>query len=198
MFNRPGVASKVPCLAGFCRTVLIAGLLMMPTLLAAREKPYRAEGVRILAMAVQSAGREETLATGEDGILGRLKAEGVTEEEIVDGSVVAGIVYCCGGKISEKTRLAFYVPPGMVVSKGDIVEIALGRAPDKKRKDAGRLNRAVTLHENLLTEGGACRWDPPEDGLWMRVLYCPWMEERGWVYQGGLNKTWYLPVANSP
>jgi hypothetical protein len=52
------------------------------------------EGTHILVMVVQLASRAETVATGESGALGLLRANGVSDEDIRDGSVTAGIKYC--------------------------------------------------------------------------------------------------------
>ncbi len=163
-----------------------------PAKTLAREKPHRAPGTHKLAMVVQVAGSDEILATGDEGILGRMRAEGIRDEDILrDGSVAVGIVYCCGGSISMKTRLMFYVPPGLTLAAGDVVEIELGREANKKQKDPGAINRAVARHESIEDEDGQCRWDPENDALWMRVLRCDWMESQGWLYEGGLDKTWY-------
>ena len=180
-----------------CRMLSIAAVLsaLSPAALA-KEKPHQAPGVHKLAMVVRLATAAETEATGESGAYGRMRAEGIPGEDIVrNGSVAMGIVYCCGGKISEKTRLMFYVPPALTLAVGDVVEVKLGRTADRKKRDPSLINRAVARHESLEDASGECRWLPENDALWMRVLYCEWMEARGWAYAGGLEPTWYLPAA---
>jgi hypothetical protein len=158
------------------RRVMILGALFLFAVLpaAAKEKPYRAEGARVLVMVAQLASRDETLATGDHGALGLLKSQGIRPEEIRDGTVAVGIVYCCGGKISKETRLMFYSPPEIQLAVGDVAEMEFGRKPDKKHQDRGKLNKVVAVRESFEDESGACRWDPEDDKLWMRVLYCDW------------------------
>jgi hypothetical protein len=47
-------------------------------------------------------------------------------------------------------------------------------------------------------EGGRCRWDPPNEKLWMRVIYCDWMLGENWQFKGGLHKGWFRPAAADP
>ena len=45
---------------------------------------------------------------------------------------------------------------------------------------------------------GPCWWDPKNEILWRRVIYCDWMPQEGWVNQEGFNKFyigWYKPAA---
>lgn len=153
----------------------------------------RAEGSHVLVAVMDLALREQIMA--DPGAMDLLHASGVGDEAIRDGSVAVGIKYCCGGKISRDTMVMFYVPEGFTVAIGDVVEIETGRAANKRKGISGRVNRAVRIHESFEDETGACRWDPENDKLWMRVIYCDWMEAEGWLWQGGLNKTWYKPAA---
>jgi len=154
------------------------------------------EGAHVLVMVVQLATRAETIATGDDGALGVLRANGISEDEIRDGSVAAGIKFCCGGKVSMDTRLMFYVPPSFSVSEADVVEVAIGRPARKRRGDPGAINRAVRVRESLNDTSTACRWDPEDDRLWTRILYCDWMSAEGWQLERGLDKTWFRPAAD--
>jgi hypothetical protein len=155
------------------------------------------EGAHVLVMVVQLASRAETLATGEDGALGVLRANGISEDEIRDGSVAAGIKFCCGGKVSMDTRLMFYVPPSFGVSEADVVEVAIGRPARRRRGDPGAINRAIRIRESLNDTNAACHWDPEDDRLWTRILYCDWMSEEGWQLERGLDKTWFRPAADA-
>lgn len=174
--------------------LLLAGLVFTGNSFA-KDKPYRAEGARVMAMVVQLASRAETLGSGADSVRALLQAEGIGEDLIKDGSVAIGVVYCCGGKISRDTALVFYVLPELELVEGDIVEVVLGRNADRKKNVPGKLNRAVVMRENIEDADGSCHWDPEDDRMWMRVLECTWMEPEGWIFQGGLNKTWYKPAS---
>jgi hypothetical protein len=173
-------------LLAFCTSVLCV---------SAADAKALPEGTHILAMVVQTFDRTSIVDSGEQGMLGRLLAEGITDADISDGSVALGIVYCCGGKITQETAIAFYVPPEYRLQEGDVVEVSLGRIVSKKeikRGDKGTVNRAVSVRESFKDETGVCRWDPPNETLWMRVLYCDWMLGEGWKRRGGLSPGWYL------
>lgn len=176
----------------------IAGLLLCLFGGGVAAKPYP-EGTHVMVMTAELATREQLLASsGEEGILGQLLAEGVDPDSITDGSVAIGIIYCCGGSITRKTAVVFYLAPPMTTALGDVVEISVGYVPDKKerkRGELGKLNRAVAVRDNIDADAGACRWDPPNDALWMRVLYCDWMLGEGWERRGGLNPGWYKEFA---
>jgi hypothetical protein len=103
-----------------------------------------------------------------------LIASGVKDEEIRDGTVAFGRVYCCGGKADEAFAFAFYVPDETRVQRGDLVEVKSG--PGLKSGEIGTPVNTVTR----LVDKSACRWDPPDPRGLMRVLYCDWMEREGW------------------
>jgi hypothetical protein len=173
------------------RIMLICSACLCGTAIHAKEHP---EGTHILVMVVESVPKTDIVASGEAGGLGRLHAEGISDQAITDGSVAVGIVYCCGGKISKDTAVVFYVPPEFRTKQGDVVEVRLGRLASKKerkRGDLGTINRAVMIRESFADEQGACRWDPPNERLWMRVLYCDWMLGEGWDRRGGLSPGWF-------
>ncbi|MBT8423321.1 MAG: hypothetical protein KJP03_09405 [Gammaproteobacteria bacterium] len=173
--------------------VLIA-LLLAAGVSGAKDLP---EGTHVLVMVVETVSRENIMASGEQGMLGRLHAAGITDADITDGSIAVGIVYCCGGNISRETAMAFFVPPEFRTSQGDVVEVRLGRVASKKdlkRGDFGAINHALNVRESFNDETGACRWDPPNEKLWMRVLYCDWMLGEGWQRRGGLSPGWFRPA----
>jgi hypothetical protein len=127
-------------------------------------------------------------------------ASGVNDSEIVDGSVVVARVYCCGG-ISEdfssevvNARMLF-IPRGLNVARGDMVEVRTGRPP--KNEDAGLLNTVTRVVEKYEENKNIwnCWWDPKNDRLWLRVLYCNWMLKEGWVKQGGTYPAWFKAPA---
>lgn len=175
----------------FFRAISAAAVFSSVAALAADPHP---PGTRVAAMVVQVASLDELMASGDQGMLGRLREHGIADEELSDGSVAAGIVYCCGGGISKETMLVFYVPLDFRVTVGDVVEVSLGRVPTKKQRkkgDNGAINQALGVRGSFNDDSGTCRWDPENDTLWMRVLYCDWMLPEGWEYRGGLSKGWY-------
>jgi hypothetical protein len=116
-----------------------------------------------------------------------LLASGISDADLNDGSVVEARVYCCGGNIEQSSAPWCYVPPGIEVTVGDIIEIKMGQLPSNQ--NTGRVNTVIKVRQHGLSSG-SCRWVPDNPALWMRVLYCDWMKEEGWVERGGLYSTW--------
>jgi hypothetical protein len=117
-----------------------------------------------------------------------LLAAGIRDEEIVDGSMAVGRIFCCGGTAERPTRQAFYVPPGTTVALGDVVELRAGREPAPGARPQVNVATRVVQKEG---QGGTCRWEPQDPKLWMRVLYCDWMPAEGWVeLKTTLQHTW--------
>lgn len=126
-------------------------------------------------------------------------ASGIADSEIVDGSVAVARIYCCGGMTenfsSEKgSAIVLYVPKVLTVVPGDIVEFRAGRSPEKG--DVGLVNTVTRVVQRQAVEKGDCWWDPKDDRLWLRVLYCDWMPREGWVKQEGLHPAWYKPQSS--
>lgn len=120
-----------------------------------------------------------------------LIASGVGDTNIADGSIVVARIYCCGGSGEEALVIIVYVPNGVHVAVGDIVELRTGHPPE--RGEVGSLNtvtRVVQKHGDI---GNNCWWEPKDNRLWLRVLYCDWMPKEGWVKQGGFSPAWYRP-----
>jgi hypothetical protein len=119
------------------------------------------------------------------------------ESDIQDASVVMTAIYCCGGPMEKGEARAVYVPPGIKVEFGDIVEVRVGHPPEGGK--LGTPNTVTQIRQRVGEVGGSCRWYPPNEGLWMRFLYADWMPKEGWVKQGGLHPAWYKPpIAGSP
>ena len=123
-------------------------------------------------------------------------ASGIADTEIVDGSVVVARIYCCGGltkNLSPEKMYArlLYVPKGLSVAPGDIVEFRAGRFPE--RGDGGLLNRVTRVVQRNGPDNAACWWEPKDDRLRLRVLYCSWMLGEGWVKQEGDYPGWFKP-----
>jgi hypothetical protein len=121
-----------------------------------------------------------------------LIASGINDADLRDGSVAQGRVYCCDGP---NLNIWFYVPHGMDVGVGDIVEVKMGRQPEDENR--GTVNIATQVRHKRVDTEKHCRWDPPNERLWMRILYCDWMEKEGWVEKGGLDKTWAKPTSTT-
>src|SRR5215468_3451609 len=121
-----------------------------------------------------------------------LVKSGVNPSQIQDGSVAGARVYCCGGPNEEGTAILFYVPSGMNVEVGDIVEVRMGRQPDNG--DPGVVNTLAQIRQKHDAKDGPCRWVPPNPRLWVRELYCDWMPQEGWVEKTGMWKAWYKPA----
>jgi hypothetical protein len=137
------------------------------------------------------ASREEILALGVH--YKYLLDSGIKDSELRNGSLVEARVYCCGGKIEQTSAPWVYVPPGLDVKVGDIIEIKMGRSPDDH--EAGIVNTAVRVRQSGLSNG-TCKWIPENPALWMRVIYCDWMKEEGWIERGGLYNTWLKRLDN--
>ena len=118
-------------------------------------------------------------------------ASGISETEIKDGSFGIGRVHCCGGPNEKPNATCFYVPAGIRLKLGDIVEVRIGHPP--RKGEPGKLNTVTQVRQQAGDEQGSIRWDPPNERLWRRILYADWMPKEGWVYQGGLWNTWYKP-----
>jgi len=128
---------------------------------------------------------------------GVLLASGINQSEIRDGSIAAGRVICCGGPTEADTAMVFYVPEALPTEVGDIVEVKLGRVPEKAG-DVGTVNRATRVVQKGTGSGGACRWEPPNPRLWGRVLYCDWMPSEGWVQEGPSPVTYHTWIRKQP
>ena len=126
-----------------------------------------------------------------------LIAAGIPDAEIRDGSVVFVRVFCCGGPNEEATILMGYVPQGKAADLGDIVEIWSGQMVEEGDPPGPWPNTITRVLEDHAALARACRWDPDNPQLWMRVIRCDWMPSEGWVQQVGLYPVWIKPIAAS-
>jgi len=89
-----------------------------------------------------------------------------------------------------------FVPSGIKVEMGDIVEVRVGH-PEKKGVP-GALNTVLRIREKAGDANRMCRWEPPDERLWTRVLYADWMPQEGWLREKGsplvLYPPWYKPA----
>jgi len=143
-------------------------------------------GALRLTQVIQLASRDEILKLKEN--LDHLRASGVKDSDLKDGSVAAGRIYCCHESTEEGTAIWFYVPPDVAVALGDLVVVRMGREASKK--DPGTVNTVVEVREKKDAPDSKCSWDPPDNSMWTRVLYCTWMPAEGWMLKNGLHKTW--------
>jgi hypothetical protein len=150
-------------------------------------------GALRLAQITQVATREEILKLTVQ--LQHLVASGLKDADFQDGSLASGRVYCCHPSTDEGTAMWFYVPPDAPVQVGDIVVIRMGREPTKK--DPGIVNKLIEVRQKKDAPDSRCSWDPPDDKLWRRVLYCDWMPAEGWTLKTGAYKTWLKPASDA-
>jgi len=145
-------------------------------------------GALRLAEVMQFARRDEIVRLGVH--YEEILASGINDSDLSDSSIAVGRVYCCGGPAETRNAPFFYIPTDIAVELYDIVEIRMGRQPNQT--DPGVVNTVVRVRHKGISQS-PCRWVPEREGLWMRVLYCDWMEKEGWVEKGGLWKTWLKP-----
>ena len=123
-------------------------------------------------------------------------ATGTPDSEVVDGSLAAARVYCCGGISQEFSservyKIFLFVPKGLKIEVGDFVEVKVARSPTKG--DNGSLNTVTRLAYRYPEKPQSCWWDPKDDRLWLRTIYCEWMPKEGWIKQEGLYPSWFKP-----
>jgi hypothetical protein len=126
----------------------------------------------------------------------RLVSAGVDLASIKNGSVVAGRIYCCGGAGTPEivNSVFVYIPQNLNVKEGDILEFVEGQGPEGKGKS--QLNVAVKVRHESGSGSGTCKWVPENPNLWLRVLYCSWMDDEGWIEGGSLTPEWYKIPGN--
>ena len=180
--------------------VLMLTCLALSNALAGTSRLYPPSngetGASRLTQVMATASREEILRSGES--LQHLLASGIKDSELRDGSLAMGRIYCCHASTEQGTAIWFYVPPDVTLSVGDLVEVRMGRKATKN--DPGTVNTATKVREKKDAPNTQCSWDPPDEKMWTRVLYCTWMPAEGWKLQNGLHKTWLKPAgeAKSP
>src|SRR5215831_1051779 len=139
------------------------------------------------------ATRDDILKSGES--LQHLLASGLKDSDLRDGSLAMGRIYCCHPSTEQGTAIWFYVPPDVPVNPGDLVIVRMGRKASKK--DPGAVNTAIQVREKKDTPNSQCSWDPQDEKMWTRVLYCSWMPAEGWKLNNGLHKTWIKPASDA-
>lgn len=160
--------------------------------------PYYEEdtGVTLVGQVMVVANREEILNAGTHYRF--LLSTGIADADITDGRLVVVALYCCNPKIAENLSIWAYVPAPLTVEREDLIEVRMGRAPNKDG-DRGVVNAVWALRQKSAdAAGGSCRWTPDDPGLWMRVVHCEGMEEQGWQQRGSQRKLWFLRAGAEP
>lgn len=128
----------------------------------------------------------------KSGMTKHLVENGVRDSDIRELSVGAARAYCCGHPAESAMAMFVYIPPNTSVEVGDIVEVRMGREPGDGRP--GVANTVTRVRQKKAATTPSCRWVPPDHRMWMRILYCDWMPQEGWVEKTGLHKTWLKPT----
>ncbi|MBS0580603.1 MAG: hypothetical protein JSR36_15205 [Proteobacteria bacterium] len=159
------------CLLGACST----GQMGEPATLHAVQVVEVETRADILA----SRGMHEALA-----------GAGVSDAAIADGSVVTARLMCCGPPESSNPH-GFYNrdPKSLPLSVGDVIEVRLG--------GDSKVNEVTRVLQPANQADGPCWWDPKDDRLWRRVMFCEWMPTEGWVKQGGVYSGWYKAASST-
>jgi hypothetical protein len=119
---------------------------------------------------------------GSRGIHTSLSNAGVADAAIIDGSVVVVRTLCCGPPNTANPHGALNTQ-GLKIQVGDVVEFLW--------PGGSAVNSITRVLQPAGADNGACWWDPKDDKLWRRVMFCSWMPEQGWVRQEGLTTGWY-------
>jgi hypothetical protein len=149
-------------------------------------------GALRVTQVLELADREDIL---RDPNYDLLLASGLEDSDLQDGSLGTGKTFCCG-KTDRGLAMYFYIPPDVEVGLGDIIEVRMGRKP--KGEDRGELNTVTRVRVPFDEAESVCWWDPRNESLWRRVLYCRWMEEEGWIlFTKGMSKAWLKPAGGN-
>jgi hypothetical protein len=170
-----------------------AGLLLLTgcaTGLLRIQDPYHLPGGSLRLAQVAHVGSQQEINEAIE-LHDLLIASGLSQKDIKDGSCSIARIYCCGGLMEKIAFIEVYVPEGIRVELGDIVEVRVADPSKKGRPE--QLNTVAQIRQKAGDKSGTCRWDPPDERLWTRILYADWMPGEGWKHQGGLNKAWYKP-----
>jgi len=168
---------------------LIAGCSSTPRIYGGSLKEARAHQVTEI---MEIASKEQIIFNKP--LYDPLIQADISESDIQNGTVAVGRVYCCGGEgtVEYQVTAVVYVPSNITVNRGDILEFVVGAGSDAPKHE--QINRAVKVRHEDGIASRECRWEPENPRLWMRVIYCPWMEQEGWKKGGGLSPVWYKPV----
>ena len=184
--------TQAALVAGMAAALLLTGC---STGLLRIEDPYHLPpgSLRLAQVAHISSQQEINDATKLHDLL---LSCGLEQAAIKDGSCGIARIYCCGGLMEKIDFIEVYIPDGISIELGDIVEV---RAGDPSKKDElGRLNTVTQVQQKAADSSGTCRWEPPNERLWTRILYAHWMQAEGWKLKGGLWNAWFKPPREPP
>ena len=170
---------------------LLSFMLCLPDV-SAGARPHEADrpGVLRAAGVVAVATRAELVGTS---FARDLVGLGVDEASIVTGTIVMVRLWCCHPKPEKSGPLYLYNPLGLELAPGDLVEFRVGTPADKGTP--AELLTATRVLQRADETSGKCRWDPPDERLWLRYVACEWMPAEGWVKQErALYPAWYKPA----
>ena len=170
-FTSGGVAALALCVVMMSGCAIPAGKLGEPGTL------HAAQVVEVLT-------RSDILAS--KGIHESLNNSGVSDAAIADGSVVVVRTLCCGPPNTSNPHGALN-PQLLALKEGDVVEFLW--------PGGSAVNSVTRVLQSAAQNDGPCGWDPKNDKLWRRVVYCEWMPNEGWVKQEGLTPGWYKPAS---
>jgi len=176
--------------------LLTAGCATTPLLLPYHTPPGASYVAEVIGLSSGKASRVEILGSGE--LYEMLLASGISDDQIADGSIERGRVYCCGGPQEGGGVTVFYVPHGMSLTPGDLVEVKAGEPKEANKAVRVNVVTRVVLNHAGRSRNASCRWDPPDERLWQRVIYCDWMMAKGWVKERGTGGLWYKPDEPRP
>lgn len=184
--------------ASLCLLLLVSACGTTPTgQTQAIHSDFVPAGSLRVAQVFFVATRAEFVSGGDPTAYNAVRASGISDDDLVDGTIVAARIYCCGGPTRESSseyanRRVLYVPKHLKLESGDFVEFKVGRP--SVNDDGGRPNTVIRVVAKQGDRPESCWWDPRNDRLWLRVVYCDWMSKEGWVKQGGINPAWHKPA----
>jgi hypothetical protein len=197
------IASMFRSLRGaIMAALLFPGLLVSQACFAEQSRAYEdyvPAGSLHLSQVIAVATRDQIVKMKQ--LYEAVKTMQVDDADITDGRVVAARIFCCGGLTKEsssevRNSLFLYVPKGMDVGLGDIVELRVGHVAEGGQP--ALMNAITRVVQKSGNDDGACWWDPKNESLWQRVLYCEWMPKEGWIKQGGMGPAWFKPPGAEP
>lgn len=109
------------------------------------------EGIRRVVQVVATGTRQEIIAKGGYDVL---TASGIHDANVRDGSIAEGRISAIS-----KGGIWFYVPLGIDVTVGDIVEVEMGRQPEDG--NPGRPNIATQVRHKGSEAKDHCIWNAP-------------------------------------
>lgn len=170
---------------------LLAVLLYLNCVAASAAKEANVSGVLRAAGVVQVATRDEIRRASS--YYKDMLAHGVDETSIVDGSLVVVRMLCCRDNLKASALAYLYNPRAIKVAPGDFIEFRIGDADAPGTPEAFSIVTRVLQSKDQAD--GKCWWEPRDDRMWMRFVFCEWMPAEGWIKQGNkMNPEWYKPA----